>query len=310
MEQELHKNPFAQWEDKADESIPTGTLQIYNFISDYLKRDNDSYVNRASAATMCKKRRWYQRRGEVGTPLTPRKEVNFLLGDLAEKAMVFFIKNGLVGEGKLYSEVDFGKKIGQFEFSGKVIDVFDQKTLISKAGDVEITCHADGFGKRNLDGKWESIECKSSSDWGFKSFQQDGPGDYLKQSHTVMSSDFAKKLGVDSTRYFYLKKQTGHLWDRLENFQKEIWEETKQDYIDVMSDKEMEAPHDLVPYFPLELKPGNVKRTRSKEAKGMIAEFPCTYCPYLKQCHGEYEIHWTGDQWGNKKPTYLFKESE
>src|SRR5438874_2705653 len=99
--------------------FPSATLQIYNFIAEYLNRVENNHINRASSASLCYKRRWFQKNNYESTPLTPRKRVNFLLGDLSEKTIQFFIKEGCTGPGKLYSEVDFGKEIGEFTIQGK-----------------------------------------------------------------------------------------------------------------------------------------------------------------------------------------------
>jgi len=301
--EKLVSNPFAQFEDKADPSVPSATLQIYQGINDSLGRPKeDVNVNRASSATMCSKRRWYQRRGVQGTPLTPRKLINFLFGDLAEKTILYFVRQFCVGDGKLYSEVDFGEKTGEFSFDGKTIEIYKQKLLTTKIDGIDITCHADGFGKRNSDGQWEVVECKSSANWGFKSFQADGPEDYLKQAHTIMASEECKALNIKETRYFYLRKETGHLWDRLEEFNQSIWEKAKQEFIMVNKDEESPAPFPLVEEM-------EGRKPNRKPTGRMIAEFPCSYCPFLEHCHGKFSVEWKDEQWGNKKPTFVFSQS-
>jgi len=297
----LVKNEFALFEDRADPFVPTATLQIYQWIADNLGRAESVEVNRASSATMCPKRRWYQRRGEKGIPLTPRKRVNFLLGDLSELTLQYFIKAGCVGPGKLYSEVIFGDLVGKVEINGKQIELFKQKELITKINDLEIVCHADGFGRKNSNGDWEVIECKSSANYGFKSFRVSGPEDYLKQAHTVMASGDCVAMGIKATRYFYLRKETGHLWDRVEPWNQEIWEKTRQEFLDVMDDKEMDPPFKLVEEM------GGRKPNRKATGR-LIAKFPCSYCPYLKSCHGGYQTEWAEDQDGNQRPTFIFQQ--
>ena len=201
----LQANPFAEFEDRQEDSVPTATLQIYQFISEYLERDKDTNVNRASAATMCVRRRWYSHNGYEGTPLTPRKVVNFQLGDLSERVVLFYIKSALVGPGKLYSEVNFGDVIGSIHFQGKELEIYKQKTFsFTMENGQRITAHVDGLGKRNSDGKWELIEIKSAADYGFDSFVDNGPGDYLKQAHASMMTDECSALGIDQVRFFYL----------------------------------------------------------------------------------------------------------
>lgn len=296
---ELVENPYAPFEDKADVSIPSATLQIYKFIGTEYAREKDTHVNRASAATMCPKRRQYQRKGIEGTPLTPRKIVNFMMGDLAEMTMLYFVNQACVGEGKLYSEIDFGEVKSEVQISDKLIKTYQQKTLITKIGDLEITCHADGFGKRNTDGEWELIECKSAANWGFQSFQKEGPDDYIKQAHTVMASEECRARNVKSTRYFYLRKETGHLWDRVEKWNDETWERVQKEFLDVMRDEEIPTPIELIPEM-------SGRAPNKKKTGRYVAQFPCTYCPHLEECQGNYSLEWKGDQWGNMKPQYVF----
>ncbi len=287
----LIKNRWAKWEEKQDETVPTATNQIYEFIDDYLKRGHGT-ANRASSATMCVKRRWYQNQGIEGTPLTPRKIVNFFLGDLTERTLVFFIKEALVGPGKLYSQVDFGEPAGDIEFQGKPITAYKQKTLMTKIGHLNIPGHADGFGKRNSDGKWELIEIKSAADYGFDEFKETGPGDYLKQSHILMMSDYAIDLGVNDVRFFYLKKNTGNLWDRLFPFDIEIANKAGAEFILADGDVEPDKPFQLA------------EETYYKKPTGRtVAKFPCSYCNYLERCQGPYE-----KEFKSGKPVFVFKK--
>jgi len=277
------KNRFAQYEDKIDWEIPSATNMIYEFIEENLnkKRENATDVNRASAATMCPKRRWYQRRGDEGTPLTPRKIVNFALGDLSEKTLLHFIREGCVGPGKLYSEVDFGMETGSFTIqNGFTVRDYTQGDLHTKAGDIEIVGHPDGIGKRNSDGKWELIEIKSSANYGFSKFKDEGAGDYLNQAHVLMMSEELQLLGVKDVRFYYLRKETGHVWDILHHFDEKIWAATVEGYR--ISNQE------TLPTTPFELERESKWAGKGKPRKftGLIkAGFPCSYCPYLDKCH-------------------------
>lgn len=300
--QELVKNPFAPFEDSADPEIPTATLQIYGFINDYLGRKPDTHVNRASSASMCVKRRWFQRRGVIGTPLTPRKSVNFLLGDLSERVMLYFITQACVGHGKLYSEVDFGTKEGEITFQGKTLNIYRQEDLsVEVEGVGKITAHADGFGKRNSDGKWELIECKSSSNYGFRNFRKDADtGDYLKQSMTLMRTGKAEHLGVEQVRFFYLRKETGHLYDAIFDFDPFLWAQVISEFKMAIAEVEPVAPYAPEPeiYY-------------RKPTGRMVLPFPCAgYCPYTDKCHRNYDVEWKGDQHGNQKPTYVVRKDE
>ena len=295
---DLVTNPFAPLEDRADPKVPTATLQIYDFIHNHLKNDGNTTINRASSASLCWKRRWFQRKNTPGEPLTPRKQVNFLLGNLSECVMLYFIKHACVGEGKLYSQVDFGKVIGSIQFQGKMFDLYEQETLETKVGNINVSGHADGFGKRNSDGKWELIECKSAANYGFQDFQTTGPKDYLKQSAVLMKSDKAQSLQIKEVRFFYLRKESGHLWDRVFPFDERLWVDVQDDYAAAMHPADIPGP-----YFPIN------ETVRGKPTGRLKLPFPCRgYCPYTVHCHGETEIDWRPDQWGHSKPVFLIKQ--
>lgn len=303
--QDLVNNPWADFEDKGDPLVPTATLQIYQFIHKFLDRgeQKDTRINRASSTTQCPKRRWYQKQGLEGTPLTPRKLVNFLLGDLGEKVMQYFILRGLVGDGKLYSEVDFGKEVGSFMFSGKRFGVYEQEAMTATIAGFEVSCHGDGFGKRNSDGKWELIECKTAANWGFQSFAQNGEIDYLKQVHTMMLTGKAKELGINEVRFFFLRKETGHLFDRLYKFDPEVAKTVERELLIANGEQEPVAPYQLVDEM--------TGRKPNKKATGRkMAAFPCSFCPYLEKCHGKFTLEWSSDQWGNQKPSYVFETNK
>lgn len=295
----LIENPFAAFEDKADPLVPTATLQVYQFINDYLTRGQDTHVNRASSATMCFKRRWYQRNAHAASPLTPRKIVNFLLGDLVERVMQYFVLEGCVGPGKLYSEVIFGKPIGSLKLQGKEIILYEQEDLTAEIGGLTITAHVDGWGKRNSDGKWELIEIKSAANWGFKDFQENGAKDYLKQAHVNLQTNKAKELGANEVRFFFLRKETGHVWDRLHKFDDLLAQEVAEEYKLSNQVEEPKAPHML-----------KEELFRKKPTGRTIATFPCSYCPYLEKCHGKYTLEFKPDQFGNYSPVYVFSNKE
>lgn len=290
-EETLVENTFSKWEEKPDPNVPTATMQIYNYINGYLSRGPDKHVNRASSASLCYKRRWYQHNGYEASPLTPRKMVNFLLGDLSEKTMQHFIKEGCVGEGKLYSEVNFGEAIGEFTIQNKKIIVYKQEDLTAQLGDITVTAHVDGWGKRNSDSKWELIECKSAADYGFDSFITNGPGDYLKQSTVNLSTNKAKELGATSVRYFYLKKNTGHLWDRLFHFDENLLNDVIEEY------KIADSPGEpMRPYV------SKLEFYRKVPTGRHILPWQCVYCSYTKTCWPNAEL-----EFKNNKLTWVLK---
>jgi hypothetical protein len=116
---------------------------------------------------------------------------------------------------------------------------------------------------------------KSAAPYGFDSFKKIGPEDYLKQSHVLMRTDRAIELGVEQVRFFYLKKDTGHMWDGLFDFDPILWAE-------VISDYAIAQNSEGVPPSPHSLKTDKKGR--------QVAQFPCTYCPFLEQCHGPHQV--------------------
>ena len=296
MADKFETNPWTHLEDVIDPSIPTFTLEIYKWIDENFKR-KDNNVLRASAANMCIKRRWYQGNGVEGKPLTPRKIVNFMMGDLAERTMQFFVKKAL--ENKLYSEVSFGDVVGKFTMQGKEIELYDQPDWhIELSGLPVIVGHPDGKAKR-LDGTWELIEFKSASSWGFKSFKEEGPTDYLKQVHALMMTKEAQELKIDTCRFFYLRKETGQMWDRVIKFDPNVAEEVKKEFMASVNTNEPKAPFELMPEL--------VKKSPTGR---WVAQFPCSYCSYLEQCHGKHEVEFKSDMYGHLKPNYVFKENK
>lgn len=294
-------NPWAKWDEAGDTNVPPATLAIYNYIAGYLLEKDYRDVCRCSAATMCPKRRQFQRMGATGKPMTPRKEVNFLLGDLAERTLMFFIKNALVGPGKLYSEIDLGDVLGSIEFNRKKLDIYKQKELKANFDGLAVSGHADGFGKRNSDGEWELIEDKSSANWGFAEFKEEGAGDYLRQSHALMMTDLARERNVKSVRFFYLRKETGHVWDHLHYWDQMIADQVVADFKRVMDDTPIPVPFPLVD----EMEGRGAKRARTGRT---VAKFPCDYCPFIQQCHGSHIVEFKSDQHGNQRPVYIFRK--
>lgn len=294
--QELIENPFASWGDTNEPLIPTATLQIYQHIAEKLSRQGvDTHINRASSASLCHKRRWYQKNGHEGEKLSPRKIVNFALGDLTEHMVKYFIAQGCVGEGKLYSEVDFGKPVGTFTIqNGYEITIFDQERLSADIGGIKVTAHVDGWGKRNSDQKWELIEVKSAADYGFESFKEEGPGSYLKQAHVNMRTCKAIERGVNETRFYYLKKNMGSIWDRLFQFNDDMFKEVQRDFILSNQDSEPDRPYDPI-----------METVRGKPTGKMVVGFPSSYCPYKGLCYKNIKT-----EFKNGKPKFYVESEE
>lgn len=295
----LLKNPFLDRDAQAEYFLSPGALQIYQFIDRALvDREDDSNVLRASAAPQCVRRRWLQARGIKGARMAPRSIVNFILGDVYEHTIKHLIKSSCVGTGKLYSEVSFGEHTGTFTIQRREFDIHQQIEVTTKIGPLTITGHLDGIGKRNSDGRWEFIEAKSSSDYGFEKFKKSGPNEYLKQAHATMMSDLAYELGVTETRYFYGRKQSGHLHDRLISFDESIAEITRQEYSDSMAPAPPAPPHTLT----VEMKSG------LPTGRLIALSFPCGFCPYINtpHCHHGLEKKHRNDNGGNRRPIYVY----
>lgn len=291
---QLVPDPFERFGMSDNPLVPKATLEIYQYIDELLGRKaKDTNINRASAASSCYLKRWYQRNGFEGETLTPRVIVNFTLGDLTEHVMKYFISKGCVGPGKLYSEVDFGREVGRFTIqNGKEIIIYDQEDLTAHIGDIEVSAHIDGLGKRNSDGKWELIEVKSASEYGFENFIKDGPGEYLKQATVCMQTSKLKELEVTEVRYFYLKKNIGTIYDRLFDFDLDLALTVATEY--KMSNQK-EKP--IRPYDP---KP---EAFRGKPTGRSILQYPCTYCGYRASCFDGIE-----GEFKSGRPIYVVKE--
>lgn len=291
----MEPNPFDN-DDKFDPLIPSGSLQIYQYIRDEFK-GFDTNVLRASAASSCARQRWYKRKGYEAEVPAPRSQLVFMAGDIAEKVIAHFIKEACVGPGKLYSEVNFGEVDSKLELNKRTATTYKQLNWKFKINEHLVEGHPDGVGKRNSDGQWELIEIKSASNYGFDSFKEEGPGEYLKQAHANMLSDEAKALGIKSVRFWYFRKETSHVWDRLENFDQTIADHIIKEFIEVMGE---EAPPDLYP-----LKPEMFGRGKAKEPTGRLTtgDWKCNYCPYLKHCKGPHEIVYS-----NGKPKKIFNK--
>jgi hypothetical protein len=288
---ETVKNPFCAGTE-TDLSVPTATLQIYNYINEHLNDRKGGDVNRCSSAPRCVRARWYSLNGYAGEPLAPRAIVNFLLGDLTERTLVYFVTKACVGPGKLYSEVIFGAEDGTIEYQGKSLTKYKQITTSFRIGNLTITGHFDGLGKRNSDGKWELIEFKSAADFGFEEFKENGPGDYIKQSHALFECDACKEKNVESVRYFYLKKNTGHLWDGLFHKDPEITARMIAEY--------KAAAGNDIPERPYALKP---ETFRGKPTGRTTCQWQCSYCAFTKECWGKFDVEFKGG-----KPKFYFEE--
>jgi hypothetical protein len=294
----LLKNPFIDQDYEAEDFVSEEVLEIYRWIDQNLvDRDDDSNVLRASAAPSCVLRRWLQARGIKGNRTAPRSILNFMLGELFEYALKYLVIKANVGPGKLYSEVKFGELVGTFPIQKKSFEIHEQIEVITRIGPLKIVGHLDGMGKRNCDGRWEFIEAKSASDYGFNKFKSSGPDNYLKQAHALMMSEEAAKWGVDETRYFYGRKQKGHLHGRLIKFDENIAETVRHEFVQSVGPEKPQPPYSLA---------REIDSSGFPTGRLVALVVPCSYCPYLntEHCHNGLQKYCRRDGWGNRKPVY------
>ena len=296
----LVSNPWAGEEDKAELEIPLLTQKIYQFISDNEATIDDTNVNRASAANMCVRRRWYQRNGQIGKRLTPRKLINFKMGDVSEAVVKHYIaKSGF------YKEVRFGNVTGTYTLNGR--DHYEQYGQITNTFQLPtgetITTHYDGLGLTH-EGEWELIEIKSTSDWGYKSFKEEGTTDYLPQAHANMLTDELTALNVRKVRFVFLRKQTGHIWDQAYKFDDALAKKVIEDFMVVLKDSIPDRPFE--PQKEIKKRREGNKWIPEETGRATLG-FPCTYCPYAQQCFdGKVSIDFNKkDQFGFSTPTLI-----
>lgn len=271
----------------ADEQLTPACTQIHDWVNQELGRKEVTGANRASSASQCVKKRWLQNQGEEGEPLQPRSILVFATGDMVEHVLKYFIAKACVGPGKLYSQVDFGVKDGTFTIQQREFDIYRQETTNLLIGGLTIPGHADGWGKRNEDGQWELIEIKSSANFGFDKFVEGETPDYIKQAHTLMMSAKGLALGVRSARFFYMKKETSHIFDRRYEFDDELAKTVKTEYMIAAGSEEPRRPHE-----PADEKVYN-RKTREYDLTGRkILGFPCSYCEYKQKCFSNISLEY------------------
>lgn len=261
-------------------SETNATIEIHEWVRENIIRNRtDSDANRASAAPQCVRKRWYRNHGFKGEELQPRMSLVFMLGDLVEHAMKYLIKQANVGPDKLYKEVDFGEKVGEFPAQGRAFDIYRQEGLSIKIdGSDDVSGHPDGWGLRNSDSKWEVIEVKSSADIGYDRFARGETPDYIKQVHAIMMSSRAKELGADSARFFYWNKNTSHICDRLYQYNPAIAYEVAQEY--------KVAAGSEIPNRPYS---GVYEMFRTKPTGRTILPWQCSYCDLVTECQTEFK---------------------
>lgn len=292
MDQNFEENPFSEGGDY--KTLPQGTIEIFRYVNETLNnRGEDTDVLRASAASQCYKQRWFKHNKYPSEPLNPRALLVFAFGDVVEHVMKHFIANACVGEGRLYSEVDFGRKTGTFTIQHREFDIYEQETLITYFEDFSVTGHPDGWGKRNSDGMWELIEIKSAASFGFDRFKRGETPDYIKQVHALMMA-----RDVYSTRFFYMNKNTSHVFDRLYEFDPDVAEMVENEYRLSIQLEEPEAPYG----FKDEII--GVGRNKRPSGRKLLESWKCSYCSYTKTCHKGIQM-----EYKSGKPIYFMEKT-
>lgn len=296
-EESLTDNSFFKFDEVYEPRIPVASLSIYDWLDKNMARSDSTFIQRGSAMGYCPKRLQFQRLGAKATPLTPRKRIRYAFGDMIEYAITYFISQALVGPGKMYSEVFFGEKAGSFPIArggGTPLEIplynqVDTETVLFDG--TIIKCHADGWGKLNSTGEWELIEVKSAADFGFRRFKEQGPTDYTGQAFANICSNKSQELGVKQARFYYCSLN-GNLYDKILRFDAIQWLEIQKKFLSALSEESLPPQYELMPYHPLIEVEGKTKRVRDTSSNLKEAPFPCSYCPYLEQCHGKFEIYW------------------
>lgn len=287
----------------SDDQSTQASQEIYSFIEDQLgRKEVDTNVSRASATNSCVRKNWLKHKGVQGEPLQPRMILVFGFGDLVEHWAKALIKLSCVGPGKLYSEVDFGPPTGEkFVVQHREFDVYKQEDLKVELPNITLSAHGDGWGKRNSDGEWEYIEVKSSSSYGFDNFVACRDGEHLKyinQLHAVMLSDKAKKLGVRSSRLFYLNKNTSHIFDRLYQYDNEVARNMHRLALAAVGEAEPAPPYELTP----EQVYNRSTKTYDNTGRMIVPAYPCGYCEFKAHCYSEVER-----EFKSGKPVWVYR---
>lgn len=293
----MFENKWAKNDNSAQMELPEGTFNIYEGIDkDFNTGELDSNVNRGSAANGCVRQRWYKKNGYEAKGMAPRAYINFGLGDASEHIIKYYISRYCVGPGKLYKQVYFGKECGEFTIQHRSIKKHEQlesswKYLDDNQEEQEVVCHFDGLGQLQ-DGTIELIEIKSASSFGFTTFKKEGPEDYLNQAHSYMMTDLCVEKKVKRVRFFYIRKETGHIFDRQFPYNVALALEVKRGYYDATRKEP-----------PRQLSLVDVKYRGKPTGKKKLS-WKCEYCPYIEVCRPEYEVSYTKDRFGNQKPVY------
>ena len=110
-----------------------------------------------------------------------------------------------------------------------------------------------------------------------------------------MLSNKYTRMGVRHVRFFGMRKETGHLWDSLHEFDQKLADGLARDVRMIFSDAMPPRA------FPLK---------KNKAGKWVTSAWQCSYCDFVEECHGKYEVTYKKDQFGSHKPTFIFTGEE
>lgn len=284
----------------SDELLSEGAAQIEEGLREFIaKQPLDTYVNRSSSASRCVRERWLKRIGTIGEPTQPRMFLVWKYGHMAEDFYKQLVKMFCVGPEKLYSEVDFGTPIRSFMVDSIEVLQYEQPTVYTKITDkLTVTGHVDGWGKRNADDKWEVMDFKTASNYGYDKFVAGEIPEYIYQMASLLLSDKAKELGAESSRLWYWRKETEHLHDKPFPFLKNDIEKVRREFIVAASEPEPAPPYEL------EQEKTYNRSTKQYDPTGrmIIPNYPCGYCAYKAHCYSEVQL-----EFKSGKPVWVYR---
>lgn len=255
-------------------------LDMNDAIHEYMSiRPPDTEINRASAATKCVRARWYKKNGYKPEPLLERSYLVFAFGDMSERLITTLLMK-CIGPDKFYKSIMLGERKAEFFLQNGTLPIhnYNQFEVVTEIGDLKIKGHPEGFAQLH-DDTWELLEIKSAATMSYERMVREGPGDYIKQAHTLMMSDKAQELGVKSVRFFYIDKNTQHFETQLHHFDYRIWDQVEKEYKQSNSKTTPERPYEPVP------------ETYYKKPTGKLKlPWQCSYCEFNKHCYPQAKL--------------------
>ena len=147
---------------------------------------------RMSNLGSCPRKVWLQIAGEKGEPINARTRMNFSFGDYVEVATVAIIR--LMAEKEEYGIKIYEELVqGELEWEGI-------------KGHADLPC--------SIDGQDVVVEVKSMSNYGFREFCKNGPGDMW--GYPAQLQAYLRATGFDTGLWLGVRKETGHYAEYVE----------------------------------------------------------------------------------------------